>query len=50
MLDEVQTINGSRSAVCTAITNVENASEIVSGNRKVEVLEKPSSGLAGLKW
>ena len=51
MLVEVQvTINGSRAAVWAAITNIENASDIISGILKVDILEKPASGLVGLKW
>jgi hypothetical protein len=51
MLVEVQvTINGSRAAVWAAITNIENASEIISGIEKIEVLEKPPNGLVGLRW
>jgi hypothetical protein len=51
MIVEVQvTINGSKAAVWAAITNIENASAIVSGILKIEVLEKPANGLVGLKW
>jgi len=51
MIVEAQvTINGSRAAVWAVITNIENASGICSGIDKIEVLEKPSSGLVGLKW
>ena len=51
MIVEAQVaINGSSSAVWAAITNIENASEICSGIDKIEVLEKPASGLVGLKW
>lgn len=51
MIVEVQvTINGSKAAIWTAITNIANASEIISGIKKIEVLEKPSNGLVGLKW
>ena len=51
MLVEAQvTINGSRAAVWAAITNIENASEIISGIENIEVLEKPANGLVGLKW
>ena len=43
MIVEVQVaIKGSRAAVWAAITNIENASEIISGIEKIEVLEKPS--------
>ena len=51
MIVEVQvTINGSRAAVWAAITNIENASEIISGIEKIEVVEKPTHGLVGLRW
>src|SRR4029077_11225349 len=50
MLVEAQvTINGSKTAIWGAITNVENASEIISGIENIEVLEKPASGLVGLR-
>jgi uncharacterized protein YndB with AHSA1/START domain len=44
------TINGARAAVWAAITNIENASEIISGIEKIEVVAKPANGLAGLRW
>ncbi len=51
MLVEAQvTINGSKAAIWAAITNIENASEILSGVENIEVLEKPANGLVGLKW
>ena len=51
MLVEAQaTINGSRAAVWAEITDIENASEIISGILNIEVLEKPAKGLVGLKW
>jgi hypothetical protein len=51
MLVEVQvTISGSKTAIWAAITDIENAAQIISGIEKIEVLEKPASGLVGLKW
>ena len=51
MLIEVQVdIYGSKEAIWAAITNIENASETISGIKKIEVLEKPANGLVGLKW
>ena len=51
MIVEAQvTINGSKTAVWATIINIENASEIISGIEKIEVLEKPANGLVGLKW
>lgn len=44
------TINGSRAAIWTAITNIENAAETISGIENIEILEKPANGLVGLKW
>jgi hypothetical protein len=51
MIVETQvTINGSRSAIWAAITNIEKASEIISGIEKIEIVEKPATGLVGLRW
>jgi hypothetical protein len=51
MLVEVQvTINGSKAAIWAAITNIENAAEIMSGIERIEVLERPANGLVGLRW
>src|SRR5262245_56031384 len=51
MIVEAQvTINGSKAAIWAAITNIENASEIISGIEKIEVLEEPANGLVGLRW
>ena len=51
MLVEAQvTINGSRAAIWSAITNIADASETIRGIESVEVVEKPASGLVGLRW
>jgi hypothetical protein len=51
MLVEVQvTIHGSKAAIWSAITDISNAAETISGIQKIEVLEKPDHGLVGLKW
>jgi hypothetical protein len=44
------TIKGSRTALWAAITDIENASKIIRGIERIEVLEKPARGLAGLRW
>ena len=44
------TINRSKQDVWQVITNMEAAAERISSIQSVEVLEKPSSGLVGLKW
>lgn len=51
MIVEVQvTINSSRGAVWAAISNIENASKFISGILNIEIVEKPATGLVGLKW
>jgi hypothetical protein len=51
MIVEAQvTINGSKAAIWAAVTNIENASEIIRGIENIEVLEKPANGLVGLRW
>ena len=51
MIVEAQvTVNGSKAAIWAAITNIENASETISGIENIEVLEKPANGLVGLRW
>ena len=51
MIVEAQvTINGSRAAVWSAMMDIEQAAKIISGIEKIEVVEKPSNGLVGLKW
>ncbi len=51
MIVEAQvTITGSKAAIWAAMTNITNAAEIISGIEKIEVVEKPASGLVGLKW
>lgn len=51
MLVDVQvTINGSKTAIWDAITNIEHAAQFISGIEKIEILDKPTSGLVGLKW
>lgn len=51
MVVEAQvTVNGSRAAVWAAITDIENAAQIISGIENVEIVEKPANGLVGLRW
>ena len=51
MIVEAQvTIKGSKAAIWATITNIENASETISGIENIEVIEKPANGLVGLKW
>jgi hypothetical protein len=51
MIVEAQvTIYGPKAAIWAAITDIENASETISGIKNIEVLERPANGLVGLRW
>jgi hypothetical protein len=51
MLVEAQVpINRSKAAIWAAITDIANASKIISGIEHIEVLETPAHGLVGLRW
>lgn len=43
-------IRGSRASIWAAIANIEQAPAIISGILNIEVLERPPTGLVGLKW
>lgn len=44
------TIKGSKQNIWHAITDIENATNRISGIEKIEILNKPDDGLLGLKW
>lgn len=44
------TINASKAAVWDATTDIARFAELLSGVEKIEVIEKPATGLVGLKW
>lgn len=51
MIVEAQiTIRGSKAAVWAATTDIAHFAELLSGVEKIEVVEKPATGLIGLKW
>lgn len=51
MIVEAQiTINESKETVWAAITDIENAADFTSGIEKIEIVERPESGLVGLRW
>ena len=51
MIVEVHlSISASKSTIWAALTDIENAAKIIRGIEKIEILEKPASGLVGLKW
>jgi carbon monoxide dehydrogenase subunit G len=43
-------IQAPRSAVWKRITDIEHAPQAIRGIEKVEILERPASGVVGLKW
>ncbi|WP_028104295.1 SRPBCC family protein [Pseudoduganella violaceinigra] len=51
MLVEAQlTINGTKAETWAAVADIEHAAQIVSGIEKIEIIEKPPTGLVGLRW
>lgn len=44
------TIKASKTEVWAATTDVANFSQLLSGVEKIEIIEKPATGLVGLKW
>jgi hypothetical protein len=50
LVEALVTVNGSREAIWGAMTDMQNAAKIISGIESIEVLEKPTTGLVGLKW
>lgn len=50
IVDAQVSIKGSKAVVWAAITNIADASAIISGIEKVEVVDKPATGLVGLRW
>lgn len=44
------TINGSRASIWAATTDIAHLAERLSGVEKIEIVEKPASGLVGLRW
>jgi carbon monoxide dehydrogenase subunit G len=43
-------IHAPRAAVWRRITDIEHAAGTISGIEKIEILERPASGVVGLKW
>lgn len=51
MLVQAQvSINASRPTVWAVMADIANAAQTCGGIEKIEILEKPAQGLAGLKW
>ncbi len=43
-------INAPKEEVWSVVSNIENSANVISSIEKLEVLEKPDSGLVGFKW
>jgi len=50
LIKEDISINAPVVKVWERITDIENSPQFISGINKVEILDKPSNGLKGLKW
>lgn len=44
------TINAAKASVWASTTDIERFAQILSGVEKIEVVNKPSAGLVGLRW
>lgn len=44
------TMHAPQAAIWAAITDIEGAAKFISGIENIEILEKPASGLVGLRW
>lgn len=44
------TINANKAAVWAATTDIARFAELLSGVEKIEIVERPATGLIGLKW
>lgn len=43
-------IEASKAAVWAATTDISNFAELLSGVEKIEIVERPASGIVGLRW
>lgn len=43
-------IQGTKEDIWKATTDIENSHQMISGIHKIEVLDKPETGLIGFKW
>lgn len=51
MLVEAQmTINASKAKLWAVLANLEDGPQIIRGIKKIAIVDKPASGLVGLKW
>ena len=50
IVDAQVAIKGTKEAIWEKVTDIESAVDTISAIEKVEILEKPESGLVGLKW
>ena len=50
IVTEVSEINQTKDAVWKAITDIENCEHIITNILKINILNKPSSGIVGFKW
>lgn len=50
IVEAAVTVAGSRTSVWAVITDIDHAATTFSGVEEIEVLERPLSGLVGLKW
>jgi uncharacterized membrane protein len=49
-IEETVCIDGTKEQIWQVITDLENSVKTIQAIESIEILEKPSSGLVGLKW
>jgi carbon monoxide dehydrogenase subunit G len=50
IVEEKIAINADKKSAWKAVTDIRNASKIISGIEQIEILNEPELGLVGLKW
>ncbi len=51
MIVEAQvTIQASKAAIWAVLADIEHAAKIIKGIEKIEIVQKPTNGLVGLRW
>ena len=49
-LEAQVSIAGSKEAIWKVITDIENSAQLITAIEQIDILERPDSGIVGLKW
>ena len=50
IVDANVTVDGSKAQTWRVMTDIENAAQTMSGIEAIEILERPTTGLLGMRW